>query len=40
MDRDYYAEIREIAQEWLDVEGDREAIGAQLETLVHDLEEE
>jgi hypothetical protein len=40
MKRDYYAEIREIAQEWLDINQDRDYIRDQLEDLADDLEEE
>ena len=40
MERDFYAEIREIAQEWLDLAGDKDYIREQIEDLVDDLEEE
>lgn len=40
MERDYYADIRDIAQEWFDSGTSKEDMIEQLETLVEDLEEE
>lgn len=40
MERDHYAEIREIAEDWIDDGISKDDMLTQLETLVEDLEEE
>lgn len=39
-ERDFYGEIRDIAEEWLEIGITKEDMLAQLEVLVTDLEEE
>jgi hypothetical protein len=41
IERDYYAEIRDIVEEWLDESGmEKSCLMMQLETMVDDVEQE